>query len=276
MMMSVEKQIGKIGLIAGYGSFPLELAATLVEQGYEVHAVAAREETSPEIEKLATSTCWLHVGQVGGMIKALKAAGVDRAIMAGKVQKLHLFRNFRPDFLAIRTLALLPDRRDDTILTAIADLLTAQGITLNSQIDYAGAMMADRGFMCGPKPDKRAYHDIDFGLVHAKGVAALDIGQVVIVQDRSVLAVEAIEGTDAAILRGGGLGSGRAVVVKVAKPNQDFRFDVPAVGPDTLSRMSDAGCKVLAVEAGKTIILERAKFEKIAESCQVTVVGVDG
>jgi len=275
-MKTLEVQGGKIGLIAGYGSFPLELTRILTDQGFDVHVVAAREETSAEIEDLAASTCWLHVGQVGGMIKAFKAVGVERVIMAGKVQKLHLFRNFRPDFLAIRTLAVLPDRRDDTILTAIAELLAKQGITLLSQIDYAGAMMADLGLICGPKPDKRAYHDIDFGLVQAKGSAALDIGQTVIVQDRSVLAVEAIEGTDAAIARGGELGSGRAVVVKVAKPKQDFRFDVPAVGPDTLHSMADAGCKVLAVEAGKTVILDRGRFEQLANDYKIPVVGIDG
>ncbi|MDX8411787.1 MAG: UDP-2,3-diacylglucosamine diphosphatase LpxI [Mariprofundaceae bacterium] len=276
-MKTVESQgEKKIGLIAGYGSFPLELARILLDQGFEVHVVAAREETSPEIDQLVASTCWLHVGQVGGMIKAFKAVSVERVIMAGKVQKLHLFRNFRPDFLAIRTLAALSDRRDDTILTAIADLLAKRGITLLSQIDYAGRMMADRGLICGPKPDKQAYHDMDFGFVQARGAAALDIGQTVIVQNRSVLAVEAIEGTDAAIARGGSLGSGRAVVVKVAKPKQDFRFDVPAVGPDTLRSMAEAGCKVLAIEAGKTIILERGRFEKLAEDLKIPVVGIDG
>jgi len=275
MPPSVRAPGGRLGLIAGYGSFPLELARILGGLGYEVHAVAAREETSDELESLVASTCWLHVGQVGAMIKAFKAAGVDRVIMAGKVQKLHLFRNFRPDMLAIRTLAGLRDRRDDTILTAIADLLAKQGITLLSQIDYAGAMLAGTGRICGPKPDKKAYRDIDFGWVQARGIAALDIGQTVVVQDRSVLAVEAIEGTDAAIQRGGRFGSGSAVVVKVAKPEQDFRFDVPAVGPDTLRGMAEARCKVLAIEAGKTIILDRGRFEELADEFRLSVIGID-
>ncbi|MFQ5581459.1 MAG: LpxI family protein [Mariprofundaceae bacterium] len=265
--------VKKIGLIAGYGSFPLEMAKELTARGMEVHAVAAREETSPEIENLTASTCWLHVGQVGGMIRALKKARVSEALMAGKVRKLHLFRNFRPDLTAMKGLMRLSDRRDDTILNTISDLLLEGGITLLPQTEFAGDMLAGSGHLYGPKLNKKQLGDIDFGIKQAKVIAGMDIGQTVVVQDQAVLAVEAIEGTDASIQRGGDLGSGKATVIKVAKPDQDLRFDVPAIGPDTLETMHHAGCACLAVESGKTLVLERMRFAKLAENHRIMVYG---
>lgn len=267
--------MNKIGLIAGYGHFPLELAKTLNSAGYEVHTVAAREETFPEIEELTASTCWLHVGQIGGMIKAFKRAGVDQVVMAGKVRKLHLFRNFRPDLTAMKGLMRLKDRRDDSILIAIAELLHEGGLTLLEQTKYAGEMLAEAGQLAGP-PVKKRMADIEFGFTQAKGIAALDIGQSIVVQTQAVLAVEAIEGTDEAIKRGGSLGSGEAAVIKVAKPDQDLRFDVPAVGPDTLETMKASGCNLLAVEANKTLIIERQRFKALADQYGITVYGYRG
>ncbi len=262
----------KIGLIAGYGHFPMELAEQLTRAGFEVHCVAAREETSPAIESLTTSTCWLHVGQVGGMIKAFKKSGVDRVVMAGKVRKLHLFRNFRPDMTAMKGLMRMKDRRDDSVLNTIADLLAEEGLTLLSQVEYAGGMLAGNGHLAGPVAKKR-FADIEFGFPQAKQIAGLDIGQTIVVQDQAVLAVEAIEGTDEAIKRGGELGSGKATVIKVAKPNQDLRFDVPSVGPDTLEAMHAAGCTLLAVESGLTLIIERQRFIDMAQHLGVSVYG---
>jgi len=262
-------------MIAGYGHFPLELARSLNKCGFEVHVVAAREETFKEIESLVASTCWLHVGQIGGMIKAFKRAGVDQVVMAGKVRKLHLFRNFRPDLTAMKGLLRLKDRRDDSILNTIADLLAEAGLTLIDQTLYAGDMLAGDGLLAGPKVTKRE-PEIAFGFTHAKAIAGLDIGQTIVVQDLAVLAVEAIEGTDEAIARGGSLGSGKAAVVKVAKPAQDLRFDVPAVGPDTLECMHANGCSLLAVEAGKTLIIERARFSELADRYGISVYGYSG
>ncbi|MDX8406329.1 MAG: UDP-2,3-diacylglucosamine diphosphatase LpxI, partial [Mariprofundus sp.] len=195
----------RIGMIAGYGYFPLELAQSLDQAGFEVHVVAAREETFKEIEALVSSTCWLHVGQIGGMIKAFKRAGVDQIVMAGKVRKLHLFRNFRPDLTAMKGLLRMKDRRDDSVLNTIADLLAEAGLTLIDQTLYAGDMLAKDGQLAGPKAKKRV-PDMAFGYTHAKAIAGLDIGQTIVVQDLAVLAVEAIEGTDEAIARGGALG----------------------------------------------------------------------
>jgi len=264
---------GKVGLVAGYGAFPLELAEALQQQGVEVHTVATREETSKEIENLSTSTCWLHVGQLGSMIKAFKGAGVDSVIFAGKVQKLHLFRNFRPDLTAIKALALLPDRRDDTIMLAIVGLLAKAGIEVREQTEFAGDMLAGEGHLFGPKPSADSISDIRFGYTQAAGIAALDIGQTIVVQQGAVLAVEAIEGTDEAIRRGGALGNGKATVVKVAKPEQDLRFDVPAFGPDTLETMHASGCRTLAVDAGITLMIDRQRIAELAERYRICIYG---
>jgi len=264
----------KIGLIAGYGSFPLEMCAEFNRLGYEVHVTAVREETSPEIESLAASVTWLHVGQVGAMIKAFKKAGVSEIVMAGKVRKLHLFRNFKPDLVAIKTLLKLPDRKDDSILLGITAVLADAGLTVLSQVAHAGEMIAHQGQLYGPKVDKQCMKDAGFGFSQAKAVAGLDIGQTVIVQDQAMLAVEAIEGTDEAIKRGGSLGSGKAVVIKVAKPGQDLRFDVPAFGPDTLEAMHASGCTALIVEAGCTLILERQRISALANEYSISIYGM--
>ncbi len=255
--------------------FPLEVVEQLKSEGYQVHVVAAREETSQEIEAVADSVCWLHVGQIGGMIKALQACGVDEVIMAGKVRKLHLFRNFRPDLVAIKSLLRLSDRRDDSIMLEITRLLAEAGIRLLPQVDVVPGMVAAKGHLFGPKPDKQILRDIRFGVPQGRGIAALDIGQTIIVQQGAVLAVEAIEGTDETIRRGGALGNGKAVVVKVAKPEQDLRFDVPAIGPDTLWNMQQAGCRAIAVQAGCTLLIERQRLAEQARDLRITVFGFD-
>jgi hypothetical protein len=262
-----------IGLIAGYGMFPLEVIGQLKARGYIVHVVAAKEETSPDIEAVADSVCWLHVGQIGGMIKALQKAGVREVIMAGKVRKLHLFRNFRPDLVALGALLRLPDRKDDTLMLEITRLLAEGGIHLRSQVALAGDMLAGEGHLFGPKASKSVLQDMSFGSTQARGIAALDIGQTVVVQQGAVLAVEAIEGTDEAIQRGGTLGNGKAVVVKVAKPQQDLRFDVPAIGPDTLRTMHEHGCVALAIQAGTTLLIERHKLAELARQWRISIYG---
>jgi len=264
----------KIGLIAGYGAFPLAVVRALNLQGFEVHVVAAKEETSPEIETVAASVCWLHVGKIGGMIKALQRAGVERVVMAGKVQKLHLFRNFRPDFVAVKALMGLKDRRDDTLMLKVVDLLADAGIRVESQVRYVPSMVAQEGLIFGAPLNKKQHVEIAFGVPQACAIAALDIGQTVVVQDTAVLAVEAIEGTDEAVKRGGALGNGQACVVKVAKPNQDLRFDVPAIGPDTLHTMVASGCTTLAVQAGCTLLIEQEQLPDLAKKLGISVYGV--
>jgi DUF1009 family protein len=264
----------RLGLVAGYGSFPLELARSFKEARIAVHAVAIREETSSEIEALADSVCWLHVGQIGGMIRAFKQAGVSEVVMAGKVRKLHLFRNFRPDLTAITTILKLKDRRDDSMMLAFVDLLARNGITVIPQTRHAQSMLAGTGHLYGPKADADMLADAEFGFAQAKGIAAMDIGQTVAVRDKAVLAVEAIEGTDAAIRRGGELGGGKVTIVKVAKPDQDQRFDVPAIGPDTLETMAASGCHCLAVESGQTLLLERHRLAELAARHGIAVIAM--
>ena len=264
-----------LGLVAGYGEFPLELIRAFKQAGLAVHAVAVHEETSSHIEELVDSVCWLHVGQVGGMIRAFKQAGVTQVVFAGKVRKLHLFRNFRPDLTAIKALMKLKDRRDDTIMLAVVDLLAKAGMTVIAQTRYAQPMLAGNGHLYGPKPNKEMLQDAAFGFAQAKGIAGLDIGQTVAVRDLAVLAVEAIEGTDAAIRRGGELAGGSGVtIVKVAKPDQDQRFDVPAIGPDTLEVMAASGCRCLAVESGQTLLLQRQRLDELARKYEITVIGI--
>jgi len=263
-----------IGLIAGYGHFPIELARNLAAHGFQVHCVAAREETFPEIEQAVHSTTWLHIGQVGGMIKAFKRHGVREVVMAGKVRKLNLFRNFRPDLTAIRGLMSMKDRKDDTILLTVAALLAEAGLELIPQTRYAGEMLAGQGHLAGPAPTQAVLRDMRFGFRQAKAIAGLDIGQTVIVREQAIMAVEAIEGTDEAIRRGGRLAAGQGVVVKVAKPQQDLRFDVPAVGPDTLRVMREAGCRALCVEAGQTLVIERETFVRQARADGICVYAI--
>ncbi|MDX8393618.1 MAG: UDP-2,3-diacylglucosamine diphosphatase LpxI [Mariprofundales bacterium] len=260
-----------IGLIAGYGSFPLELTKYMRAAGLTVHVIATKEETDASIESLADSVVWLHVGQLGAAIRELRSANVEQVVFAGKVGKLHLFRNFKPDWLAIKTLAKLPDLRDDSLMLGIVSTFEEGGLQVISQLKYAGFMLAMQGHLFGPKPNKQALADAQFGMRQAKGIAALDIGQTVVIQKKAVLAVEAIEGTDAAIKRGGELGNGKAVVIKVAKPNQDPRFDVPAIGADTLHSMYKSGCKHLVIEANQTLLLQQSELAKLAKKYAISV-----
>jgi len=268
--------VKKIGLIAGYGHFPIELAENLVTHGFEVHCVAAREETFAEIERVAKTTTWLHIGQIGSMIKALKRQGVHEVVMAGKIRKVNIFRNFRPDMTAIKGLLSMKDKKDDTILLTVASLLEDAGLKLIPQTRYAGDMLARNGHIAGPPPSASTLQDMYFGFRQAKAIAGLDIGQTVVVRDQAVMAVEAIEGTDEAILRGGSLAQqDKAVVVKVAKPAQDLRFDVPAAGPDTLRTMHQAGCHTLCIEAECTLLIEKASFIELANQYQISVYALD-
>lgn len=269
--MSVDK---RIGLLAGYGVFPMELAQALKNEGFSVHVVAIKEEASPAIESIVDSVKWLSVGQIKGLIKTMQQHQVSDLIFAGKVQKLHLFRNFKPDILAAKILLKIKDKRDDSLMLGIVDALAEEGITVGSQVAYAKAMLADEGHLFGPKPSKQQLKDMAFGFPQAKHIAGLDIGQTIVVKDEAVLAVEAIEGTDQAIQRGGQLGGKASTVVKVAKPNQDPRFDVPAMGVGTLEFMAKSGCTSIAIEAEKTLLIEKDRLADIAKKLKISVVGM--
>ncbi|MDQ7003354.1 MAG: UDP-2,3-diacylglucosamine diphosphatase LpxI [Ghiorsea sp.] len=269
-------RLQSIGLVAGYGAFPLELCQTLKKNGFMVHVAAIQEEASKEIESMADSVTWVSVGQIKKLIKTMQSHDVSDVIFAGKVQKIHLFRNFKPDLLAAKILFQAKNKKDDSLMLGIVEALADAGITVRSQVEYAGDMLAGEGHLFGPKPTRQQVKDMAFGFPQAKHISGLDIGQTIVVKEEAVLAVEAIEGTDEAIKRGGALGKKNVTVIKVAKPKQDPRFDVPAMGVDTLETMAAAGCNALGIEAGQTLLIERELLAGKAKALGVSVVGLRG
>jgi DUF1009 family protein len=266
-----------LGLIAGRGRFPLEVARALRRRGARVVAVAFRNESDPALESEVDTLEWVHLGELGRLVDTLRGAGARQAVMAGKIPKVRLYGDLgplRPDPRALALLARLRDRKDDTILRAIAAELEGEGVALCAQPDVAPDLFAGPGPVGSRRLSAAEAADVAFAWPIAKALGGLDIGQTVVVRDRAVLAVEAIEGTDAAIARGGALASGGVVVVKVAKPDQDLRFDMPAIGMDTLKALREARATVLAFEAGRTVVLDRDELAREADALGIAVIGV--
>lgn len=266
----------KLGLIAGNGKFPLLFAEEAKRQGYRVIAVAHHGETEKAIDQAADDVTWLYVGQLGKIIRTFQRAGVTEAVMAGGIHKVKLFGNFRPDFHGARFLAKLKSREDDALLRGIADELGADGIRILESTFCLSHIISGVGVLTQREPRRAEWDDIELGIRIAKEIGRLGIGQTVVVKNQVVVAVEAVEGTDAAIKRGAGLAKSGCVVVKVSKPQQDLRFDVPAVGVDTIDLLHEVGGLVLAVEAGKTILLEKEELLSRADSHGISVVGISG
>jgi len=266
--------VKKLGLIAGNGKFPLIFAEEAKRRGYSVIAVAHRGESDEAIEKIADEITWVYVGQLGKIIAAFHRAGVTEAVMAGGIRKVKLFGNFRPDLRGARFLAKIKSREDDALLRGIADELAAEGIRILESTLCLSHIIAAEGVLTKRAPLQKEWVDVKLGFRAAKEIGRLGIGQTVVVKNRVVVAVEAVEGTDAAIQRGGTLARSGCVVVKVSKPQQDLRFDVPAVGIDTVENLHKAGGTVLAVEAGKTILLQKESFLRQADDYGISVVGV--
>ena len=266
----------KLGLIAGNGRFPLIFAEEAKRAGYSVIALAHRGETDAAIERAADEVTWIYVGQLGKLIGAFHRAGVTEAVMAGGIRKVKLFGNFRPDLRGARFLAKLKSREDDVLLRGIADELAGEGIQILESTLCLSHIISAEGVLTKRQPRQQEWDDIRLGFHTAKEIGRLGIGQTVVVKNQVVLAVEAVEGTDAAIQRGGTLAKSGCVVVKVSKPQQDLRFDVPAVGVDTIHCLHDIDAAVLAVEAGKTILLEKENLLRQADSYGICVAGVTG
>ncbi len=264
----------RLGLIAGNGRFPLLFAESARAEGYEVIAVAHQGETPAELEGLVQSITWIKVGELEKMIHAFQAGGVRRAVMAGGIRKAALFENFAPDARAVAFLSRLPQLGDDAILRGVAGELEAEGIAIVDSTVFLGRLLAPEGVLTRAAPSEVSRQDIRRGIRVAQAIGRWDIGQSVVVKGGVVLAVEAIEGTDAAIRRGGALGRTDIVVVKMSKPGQDLRFDVPAIGPRTIAVCREAGVSVLAVEAGRTLLLEREELLRCADEAGIAVVGV--
>ncbi len=264
----------KLGLIAGSGRLPSLFAIAARAAGHTVHAVAHRGETDEGLGAQVDSLAWIRVGQIDAIVAAFRAQGVEKAVMAGGIARARSLTGARPDRGMLKIAASLRSLRDDELLRAIAAYFEKQGIPIVAATDYVRSLVAVEGHLAGPKPTLLQEADIALGRDVAGTLGGADVGQTVVVKDGVVLAVEAIEGTDEAIRRAGRLGGPGAVVVKRAKPGQDLRFDLPAVGPVTLEVMREAGAKVLAVEAGKTLLLDAELLFKWAHTLGICVVGV--
>jgi DUF1009 family protein len=263
-----------IGLIAGNGRFPRLFAENARRLGYRVSAVAFIGETEPVLEQHVDRIHWISLGHLGKLIKAFKQDGVRQAVMVGGVKKTHLFANLRLDFRALTLVRRLNGRKDDMILRAIASELEDEGIQIRESTFGLKGLMVEEGVLSRRSPTKSERRDIEYGWEMAHAVGKLDIGQCVVVKDGVVVAVEAVEGTDEAIRRGGALAKGGAVVVKRFKPQQDFRFDLPTIGPMTIDVMVESGASVLAVEAGHALFLDRAEAIAAANKAGIAVLGV--
>jgi DUF1009 family protein len=265
-----------LGLIAGMGTFPLDIARSARRRGRNVVAIAFHRRTDPRIETAVSAVTWLHPGEVGAGVEALRSAGVRDAVMAGKVPKDALYASpdgLRLDAEAARIIGRLAARGDVSLLSAVADHLESRGIHLLDQTELVPELLAGEGPLGRTRPTAAQEADIAFAWPIAEVVAGLDIGQTVIAKDRTVLAVEAIEGTDAAILRAGGIASG-ACAVKVAGPKRDPRFDLPAIGPETARVLIAASVAALAFEAGRTVVLDRDALVEAADAHGIALVGV--
>jgi DUF1009 family protein len=268
------RAVRKLGLIAGNGKFPMIFAEQAKREGFEVIVVAHRGETLEAIETVAGEVTWIDVGQLGKMIQTFRSAGVTEAVMAGGICKVKLFGNFRPDWRGAKFLARVRSRDDDALLRGVAEELEDEGIKILESTLCLSQIIPSEGVLTRSTPDAAQWEDIRFGFRIAKEVGRLGIGQTVVVKNGMVVAVEALEGTDAAIQRGGALARSGCVVVKVSKPDQDLRFDVPAVGVDTIKNIHAVRGAVLAVEARKTILLEMDTLLKQADAAGISVVAV--
>jgi len=264
----------KIGLIAGNGQFPLLFAQAARQKGWQVHAAAYRDETDPLLTQHVASMEWFYLGQIKRLIKYFRQQGVQRAVMLVGITKTRMFTNVRPDIKAISLVAAMRHTHDDAILRAFAEVLEDEGIQIRASTFLLPELLASPGVWTRRKPSRSENEDICLGWKIAKEIGRLDIGQCVVVGGGSILAVEAIEGTDATIQRGGKLGKGQAVVVKVCKPTQDTRFDIPAVGLATIETMHAAGVKALAVEAGKAVVFDRDAMIAKADDYGMSIIAL--
>ena len=263
---------GRIGLIAGSGQFPLLFAHAAVQAGVEVIAIGFEGETNPALSKYTQEFHMLKLGQLSTLIRTLHRAGIRRAAMAGAINKTRLYARIRPDWRAVKFLNKLRNKKDDFLLRAFAEELESEGIRIEPSTIFLPGLLAPDGVLTRRKPNRRELAEIEFGWQTAKAMGYIDIGQCLVVKNKAVLAVEGIDGTDATIIRGGRLCHEGAVVVKASKPTQDLRFDVPAVGLDTIETMKRVKANVLVVETGKTLMFDREEMIDAANAARITIV----
>lgn len=265
----------KIGLISGSGQFPIIFSKTASQDGYLVYAAAYLNEADPVLEDSVEDMEWFYVGQIKKLINFFKKHDVKQAVMMGAINKTRLFKDIKPDIKALSMLASMRNTHDDRVLRAFADVLENEGIQILPSTFLLPELLAAKGIWTRRKPSRAEKRDIEFGWRIAKEVGRLDIGQCVLTARGSVMAVEAIDGTDSTVRRGGALGNGEAVLVKVCKPNQDERFDIPAIGVGTIRTMIDADVKALAVEAGRTVVFDREEMVALADASGISIVALD-
>ncbi|MEZ6048208.1 MAG: UDP-2,3-diacylglucosamine diphosphatase LpxI [Planctomycetaceae bacterium] len=288
MNSQTDSQIGifgerkKIGLLAGAGQFPIDFARAARRQGHYVVGLGVKEMASEELRSICHSYSTVPLTKIGRAIRCFRRAGVTRAVMAGKIHKVVLFRKFRwlrnlPDWRAVHMWLSYAahNKKDDTLLLAVIREFERDQILFESALDYCPELLVPHGFLTKRKPSSAQWRDIRFGWDLAKEMGRLDVGQTVCVNDTAVIAVEAIEGTDEAIKRAGTLCKrGGFTVVKVAKPQQDRRFDVPTVGLETIQNMYESGGRVLAIESGETIMIGQDEVIELANRLGITIVSL--
>lgn len=263
-----------IGIIAGGGQFPLLFIDAAQAAGRRVVVVAHKGETDEKVAETADAVCWVKLGQLGKVISFFKQEGVGETVFLGTITKTQIFRDVLPDFKGLTLWNKIDRKQDDAILRAIAGTLEKEGIKVLESTLYLQHLLFPVGVITRKKPNKNQRLDIEFGWQNARAIGKLDIGQCVVVRNCTVLAVEAIEGTDATILRGGTLAKEQAVVVKVKKPGQDFRFDLPATGLTTIRSLQQVQGAVLAVEAGQTLLFDKELMIEEANKAGIVIVGV--
>jgi UDP-2,3-diacylglucosamine hydrolase len=265
----------RYGLIAGNGRFPFLVLEGARRAGVSMAVAAIKEETDPEIERVAERVQWIGVAQLGKLIRFFKGEGVEKAIMAGQVKHVQIFSGALPDLRMIKTILRLPRRNTDALIGAVADELLSEGIELIDSTYFLQDHLPPVGQLSRRAPNGMERGDIEYGLEIAREITRLDLGQtIVVVRGRACVAVEAMEGTDATIRRAGELVRGRLTVVKVAKPDQDMRFDVPVVGAPTIQAMIEAGATCLSITAGKTLVFDRDEMIRLADKNGISLVAV--
>lgn len=261
-----------IGIVAGAGRLPVAFGRAARDQGLHTVVVNLAPHPDPELAQVAGELYSLPAGFLDRIIRTLREAGAADLVLVGKVSKELLYQNRDElDWRFQRLLARISDRNDDSLLRALVEEFEREGLRVHQQTLLIGSLLPTAGVLSRRSPDPREREDMRFGFERAKAIAGLDIGQTVVVKEKAVLAVEAIEGTDAAIRRGGTLGRGGAVVVKVSKPNQDLRFDIPTVGLSTIRTMIEVGASALGIEAGKTFLLDREETLRWADEAGIAV-----
>jgi hypothetical protein len=267
--------MGTIGLIAGGGRFPILFAESARRAGHRVVAVAHRNETDPALAGKVDAISWVKLGQIGHLVAALKDGGATASVMLGAITKKRFFADAMLDATGLRVLARVAIRSDDNLLRALARFLEEEGVAITDPTPFLSDRLAPEGQLGKHAPTDDELADARYGLDLARGIGRLDLGQTVVVKDRVALAVEALEGTDACIRRGGELArSGGFVVAKAVKPNQDRRFDLPAVGPETVDALREAGGRVLAVEAGATLVMDLERMIEKADRSRLVLLGM--